>query len=159
MAGLIAPLFWGVIFGLPGLAAYKSINTLDSMIGHRSIRYRDFGRFAARLDDAVNWLPARLSAWLIWLAGGRASSFKCLMKQARHHRSPNAGWPESAMAFALSVRLSGPRTYESGTSNEPWLNAAGTAPGAAELQQGLWIYAYAMGLTVMLLLLTVWIDV
>lgn len=156
--GVIAPLFWGAIFGLPGLAAYKAINTLDSMIGHKSRRYRDFGRFSARLDDVSNWLPARLSAVLIWLAGGRACSIRVLALQAQQHRSPNAGWPESAMAFALGISLSGPRVYDEGISEEPWLNPDGASPGAAELQQGLVIYADAMAWTVVLLILAAWLD-
>ncbi len=151
--GVVAPLFWGVIFGLPGLAAYKAINTLDSMIGHKSARYLDFGRFSAKLDDLVNWIPARLSALLIWLGGDRACSIRTLALQARHHRSPNAGWPEVAMAFALGVRLSGPRIYAEGMSEEPWLNADGASAGAAELQHGLIVYAYAMVWTIVLLVL------
>ncbi|ASJ71822.1 adenosylcobinamide-phosphate synthase CbiB [Granulosicoccus antarcticus] len=156
--GVVAPLFWGVLFGLPGLAAYKAINTLDSMIGHKSTRYLDFGRFSAKLDDVVNWLPARLSALLIWLAGGRVCSFRSLAMQARHHRSPNAGWPESAMAFALKIKLSGPRVYEEGISEEPWLNAEGASPGAPELHQGLLVYAYAMVWMLVLLVLLAWLD-
>ncbi|MGH6900412.1 MAG: adenosylcobinamide-phosphate synthase CbiB, partial [Geminicoccaceae bacterium] len=98
--GVIAPLFWGALFGLPGMAAYKAINTLDSMIGHRSVRYRHFGRFAARLDDHANWLPARLAALLILAAslclpGARpADGWRALWRDAPRHRSPNAGWPE-----------------------------------------------------------------
>ena len=155
--GVVAPLFWGVILGLPGLAAYKAINTLDSMIGHKSTRYLDFGRFSAKLDDLVNWIPARLSALLIWLGGDRARSIRTLALQARHHRSPNAGWPESAMAYALAVRLSGPRVYAEGTSEEPWLNADGASAGAAELQHGLIVYAYAMAWTAVLLAVAAWL--
>ena len=157
--GVVAPLFWGVILGLPGLAAYKAINTLDSMIGHKSTRYLDFGRFSAKLDDLVNWIPARLSALLIWLGGDRARSIRTLALQARHHRSPNAGWPESAMAYALAVRLSGPRVYAEGTSEEPWLNADGASAGAAELQHGLIVYAYAMAWTAVLLAVAAWLAV
>ncbi len=156
--GVVAPLFWGVIFGLPGLAGYKAINTLDSMIGHKSTRYLDFGRFSAKLDDLVNWIPARLCALLIWLGGGRAGSIRTLASQARHHRSPNAGWPETAMAFALGVRLSGPRIYAEGTSDEPWLNADGASAGAAELLHGLIVYAYAMAWTIVLLMFAGWLD-
>ena len=157
--GVVAPLFWGVLFGLPGLAAYKAINTLDSMIGHKSTRYLDFGRFSAKLDDLVNCIPARLSALLIWLGGDRARSIRTLALQARHHRSPNAGWPESAMAYALGVRLSGPRIYEQVTNDEPWLNANGANAGAAELQHGLIVYAYAMAWTAVLLAVAAWLDV
>lgn len=151
--GVFAPLFWGILLGLPGVAAYKAINTLDSMIGHRSPRYLHYGRFAARLDDLVNFLPARLSAVLVWLADAGRVSMASIARQAVHHRSPNAGWPESAMAFALGVRLSGPRVYHHEISHEPWLNPEGRSPGVDELQQGLLLYAQAIALcsTVMLI--------
>ncbi|MGQ7848243.1 adenosylcobinamide-phosphate synthase CbiB [Granulosicoccus sp. 3-233] len=150
--GVIAPLFWGVLLGLPGMAAYKAINTLDSMIGHRSEQYKDYGRFAARLDDVANFLPARVCAALFWLAAAGRISFAAVARQADHHRSPNAGWPESAMAFALDVRLSGPRVYQHTISDEPWLNPTGAAPGVSALQQGLRLYATAVMLSAALLL-------
>ena len=150
--GLIAPLFWGFMLGLPGLAAYKAINTLDSMIGHRSSRYEDYGRFAARLDDVANWAPARIMALLFWSADRCRGSFGRVARQAVHHRSPNAGWPESAMAFALNVRLSGPRMYQGGISEEPWLNAEGVLPGVKELERGLGLYVVAVLLATLLLL-------
>ncbi len=151
--GVIAPLFWGVLLGLPGIAAYKAINTLDSMIGHKSTRYLDYGRFAARLDDVVNWVPARISAFLFWLADAGRISWARIARQAAHHRSPNAGWPESAMAFALGVRLSGPRVYASGISEEPWLNPNGISPGVDELQHGLLLYGQAVLLSAVLMLI------
>jgi adenosylcobinamide-phosphate synthase len=118
--GVVAPLFWGVIFGLPGIAAYKALNTLDSMIGHHSERYEHFGRAAARLDDVANWLPARLTAGLMALASPRPrAALAVVRRDARHHRSPNAGWPEAAMAGALGVRLSGPRSYGDSLRDEP----------------------------------------
>ncbi|MCB1376708.1 MAG: cobalamin biosynthesis protein, partial [Rhodobacteraceae bacterium] len=121
--GVVAPLFWGVLFGLPGIAGYKAINTLDSMIGHRTPRHAEFGRVAARLDDLANWLPARLTAGLFALACGRPGQVaRILAADARRHRSPNAGWPEAAMAGAVGVRLSGPRIYGAVVAEEPWLN-------------------------------------
>ncbi|MFT4727077.1 MAG: adenosylcobinamide-phosphate synthase [Granulosicoccus sp.] len=144
--GFIAPVFWGVLLGLPGLAAYKAINTLDSMIGHKTDRYKSYGRFAAQLDDVVNLIPARLTALLFWFCARMRPSFNAIAAQAKHHRSPNAGWPESAMAFALGVKLSGPRQYATGLSNEPWLNEAGNPPGVKELGLGLRLYSYAIGL-------------
>lgn len=149
--GFIAPVFWGVLLGLPGLAAYKAINTLDSMIGHKTDRYKAYGQFAARLDDLVNLIPARLTALLFWCCAKMRPSLKAIAVQARHHRSPNAGWPESAMAFALSIRLSGPREYDTGMSHEPWLNEAGRAPGANELGIGLRLYCYSIGLVLIIL--------
>lgn len=150
--GVVAPLFWGLVLGLPGLVAYKAINTLDSMIGHRTARYEDYGRFAARLDDAVNWLPARMTALLFWSVGGCRGTFRQIVQQASCHRSPNAGWPESAMAFALDVRLSGPRVYGSVISNEPWLNPGGKAPNVQSLQRGLALYVQAVAMCAVLLL-------
>lgn len=151
--GVIAPLFLGVLFGLPGLAAYKAINTLDSMIGHKDDRYIDFGRTAARLDDLANWLPARLSGWLFCLASVRREPFRIMQRDAHRHRSPSAGWPESALAGALRVRLSGPRRYGDRVSNEPWLNAGAVDPLAADLHRGLQHYCRAMAIAGSLLII------
>ncbi len=143
--GIVAPLFWGVVLGLPGIVAYKAINTLDSMIGHRNARYEHFGRFAAKLDDVVNWPPARLTGLLFVLVSARPLMALAVMRRdARHHRSPNAGWPEAAMAGALGVRLSGPRSYGSGIRDEPWLNAAAPDPQPRDLEAGLALYRRAM---------------
>ncbi|MFT5510701.1 MAG: adenosylcobinamide-phosphate synthase, partial [Hyphomicrobiaceae bacterium] len=95
--GIIAPLFWGLLLGLPGIAAYKAINTLDSMIGHRTLRYEAFGWAAARIDDVANLVPARLTGLLFVLVSGRPlAAWRCMLRDARQHRSPNAGWPEAA---------------------------------------------------------------
>ena len=144
--GVIAPLFWCVLLGLPGLAAYKAVNTLDSMVGHRTPRHEDFGRFAARLDDAANLVPARLCAALFRLAGGGRADLAGVRSDARAHRSPNAGWPESAMARTLGVRLSGPRGYRGAVAREPWLNAVAPDPQAADLARGLALYRRALAL-------------
>ena len=149
--GVIAPLFWGAIFGLPGLAAYKAINTLDSMIGHRTDRHAAFGGFAARLDDAANLIPARLTGGLLACASLRRSSFGIMIRDARRHRSPNAGWPEAAMAGALGIRLSGPRVYGDRASDEPWLNAEAGDPGPDDVNRGLRLYLKGMGLGAALL--------
>jgi len=114
--------------GLPGLIAYKAINTADSMIGHRSPRYLSFGWAAARLDDLVNLVPARLSGLLIAIVapvanGSIRTSLNVMMRDARKHRSPNAGWPESAMAGALGIALAGPRVYAEGVVDDAFLNA------------------------------------
>ena len=144
--GVMAPVFWGVIFGLPGIAAYKAINTLDSMIGHRSDRHAEFGGFAARLDDLVNLIPARLTGMLIAVANLKPSAFHVMVRDAGKHRSPNAGWPEAAMAGGLGIRLSGPRFYSGQIHDEPWLNGAKRDPGAVDLKRGLALYCAAMGL-------------
>lgn len=154
--GVIAPLFWGAIFGLPGLAAYKAVNTLDSMIGHKNDRYASFGGFAARLDDVANLIPARLTGLLIAFTNRRLSAFKVMLRDARYHRSPNAGWPEAAMAGALSIRLSGPRQYHNHLSNEPWLNGEARDPQAADITAGLALYRCAMALAAVGIALTAW---
>lgn len=149
--GVVAPLFWGVVFGLPGLAAYKAVNTLDSMIGHRDARYAAFGGFAARLDDVANYLPARLTGLLVAAASLRPGAFAVMWRDARRHRSPNAGWPESAAAGALGVRLSGPRSYAGAESAEPWLNARAADPGPNDLRSGLALYCKALSLAALVL--------
>ena len=130
--GVVAPAFWYAIFGLPGLLAYKMLNTADSMIGHKSSRHRDFGRAAARLDDAANWPAARLTALIIAVAAaftrGRQASGRALraaLMDAGLHRSPNAGWPECAMAGAVGLALAGERNYDGVVVREPMLNAVG----------------------------------
>ncbi|PWE33008.1 cobalamin biosynthesis protein CobD [Maritimibacter sp. 55A14] len=144
--GIIAPVFWGVVAGLPGIAAYKAVNTLDSMIGHRTDRYEAFGKVAARLDDVVNWVPARLTGVLFALASGRhvGRGLKAMIRDAAKHRSPNAGWPESAMAAALDIRLSGPRVYGDRVSDEPWLNDGAADPAPRDLFRALSLYRRAM---------------
>ena len=143
--GIVAPLFWGAIFGLPGIAAYKAINTLDSMIGHRTIRHEAFGWAAARIDDVANLIPARLTGLLFAAVSIRPRiALATMWRDARQHRSPNAGWPEAAMAGALGIRLSGPRVYEGQLSQEPWLNAEAPDPTAADLNRALALYRRTM---------------
>jgi adenosylcobinamide-phosphate synthase len=149
--GIIAPAFWYALLGLPGLLAYKLLNTADSMIGHLNDRHRDFGRFAAKLDDVANWIPARLTGLLIsaaaWIVHGYDAalrSFNVMMRDARLHRSPNAGWPEAAMAGAIEVALAGPRVYGGVTANEPMLNGAGRRDAGAEnIEDALDIFSVA----------------
>jgi len=143
--GIVAPLFYGVIFGLPGIMAYKAINTLDSMIGHRNERHGDFGWAAARLDDLVNLIPARLTGLIFALVGKRTRpAFRVMGRDAANHRSPNAGWPEAAMAGALGVRLSGPRSYGDHVADEPWLNGDSPDPAQNDLAEGLALFRRAM---------------
>ena len=143
--GIVAPLFWGLVAGLPGIAAYKAVNTLDSMIGHRTPRHEAFGWAAARIDDAANLIPARATGLLFALVSGRMrAALACMARDARRHRSPNAGWPEAAMAGALGVRLSGPRIYGARRVDEPWVNGACRDPGAADLGAALALYRRAM---------------
>lgn len=142
--GVVAPILWAAIAGLPGIAAYKAINTLDSMIGHMSPRHALFGRFAAKLDDLVNLPAARLTGLLFIAAGWSRNAWAVMRRDARRHRSPNAGWPEAAMAGALGVRLSGPRSYAGVETPEPWLNEGARDPGASDLMRGLALYRRAM---------------
>ena len=109
--GVIAPLFWYALLGVPGMLAYKMVNTLDSMIGYRNERYKDFGCFAARLDDVANYLPARLTALLMILASKRISLIKFVWKYGNQHASPNSGYPEAALAGILDCRFGGPHHY------------------------------------------------
>ena len=123
--GVIAPAFWFLIAGLPGLFLYKITNTADSMIGYRTAKYESFGWAAARFDDLLNVIPARLTAGVIWLSHGHWQGFGAVREDARLHRSPNAGWPEAAMARVLGVALSGPRAYDGAMRDFPFVNAVG----------------------------------
>jgi adenosylcobinamide-phosphate synthase len=143
--GVVAPIFWGVLFGLPGIFGYKAINTLDSMIGHRSERHQYFGWAAARIDDVANFIPARLTGLIFALAGPDPKvAFACMASDGPKHRSINAGWPEAAMAASLSVRLCGPRYYDGERADEPWLNERARDPVAGDIAQGLKLYVRAM---------------
>lgn len=128
--GVVAPAFWFAVLGLPGLIAYKAVNTADSMIGHKTEQYRAFGWAAARFDDLVNLPASRLSGLLIALAaplagGSSRTALETIRADARKHKSPNAGWPEAAMAGALNIALAGPRSYPGYTVEDPFLNANG----------------------------------
>lgn len=123
--GVIAPAFWFLIGGLPGLLIYKIVNTADSMIGYRTEQHEEFGWAAARFDDLLNLIPARLTAVLIALPAGVIGQMKPIQQDAKRHRSPNAGWPESAMARALNIALAGPRSYDGAFQDFPWVNANG----------------------------------
>lgn len=109
--GVIAPFFWYALLGVPGMLAYKMVNTLDSMIGYRNERYKDFGCFAARLDDVANYIPARLTAFLMVLASGKLSLLGFVWKYGNKHASPNSGYPEAALAGILNCRFGGPHNY------------------------------------------------
>jgi adenosylcobinamide-phosphate synthase len=128
--GVVAPAFWYLVAGLPGIAIYKAVNTADSMIGHRTPRYRAFGWASARLDDALNVLPARLSGVLTVLAaplvgGSMRDAWRVMLRDAHLHRSPNAGWPEAATAGALGIAIAGPRVYATGPVSDPFVNDTG----------------------------------
>lgn len=120
--GVVAPAFWFLVAGLPGILLYKAVNTADSMIGHRTPRHEAFGWAAARLDDVLNWIPARLTALIIAGLSGGLRHWPAIVAEARRHRSPNAGWPEAAGARALGVALSGPRSYHGRIQSFPFVN-------------------------------------
>jgi adenosylcobinamide-phosphate synthase len=132
--GVVAPAFWFLLCGLPGLMLYKVTNTADSMVGYRTPELERFGWAAARFDDLLNWLPARLSALILCAAFGRWPGWAMLARDARLHRSPNAGWPEAAMAQGLDVALAGPRSYGGAMQDFPWVWPTGNrSPGAADI--------------------------
>ena len=131
--GVVAPAFWFLIGGLPGIALYKMINTADSMIGHRTERFSAFGWASARLDDIVNWIPARLAGGLICLVGGGRAAFDVMRSDAPLHRSPNAGWPEAALAASLGVSIAGPRVYDGTPTYDPYVNFDGRPPDADDI--------------------------
>ena len=136
--GVVAPLFWLLVAGVPGLWAYKAINTADSLIGHREDRWRAFGWAAARTDDLVNLIPARLSGVLVCVAG--LSGWRTMWRDAGNHASPNAGWPEAAMAGVLELRLAGPIAYDGLTLAKPYIGDGRPAATAVDLRAALRVY-------------------
>ncbi len=155
--GVIAPLFWALLLGLPGLLAYKVINTADSMIGYLNERYADFGRATARLDDLVNLVPARLTALFCIVTAPRLGSMvegmRIMWRDSRLHRSPNAGWPEAAMAGVLDLSLSGPRVYHGKESDEPWVGDGTPEVGSEEIAKALRLADRVWALAVLLVVL------
>jgi len=143
--GVAAPLFWLLVGGLPGIWAYKALNTADSLIGHREPRWRAFGWAAARADDVANWIPARIAGLLLCIGAGRGmqAAFATMRRDARRHASPNAGWPEAAMSGALGVRLAGPVAYDGVTHMKPWIGDGRTDAGGQDVTRGLIVYRRA----------------
>lgn len=140
--GVIAPAFWFLLLGLPGLLVYKITNTADSMIGYKTPRYADFGWAAARFDDVLNFIPARLTALLILLAHFSFRAWPIVRRDAQLHRSPNAGWPEAAMAGTLDISLAGPRQYDGTMRDFPFVHPEGrrnlTADDISDSVAALW---------------------
>jgi adenosylcobinamide-phosphate synthase len=156
--GVVSPLFWFLLAGLPGLLAYKAINTLDSMIGHRNARYLYFGRAAARLDDVVNWPGARITGLLLCLGawvmpGTRAGgAWRIMWRDRNKHASPNAGWPEAAMAGALGIALAGPRIYDGEITDGPWLGDGDGVATVEDIRRGCALYSWTCGLLMLALM-------
>jgi adenosylcobinamide-phosphate synthase len=147
--GVVAPVFWYLLLGLPGLFAYKTVNTLDSMIGHKTQHYRSFGWAPARFDDLANLVPARISGVLITGAalfaekGRPGRALAIMLRDARKHRSPNAGWPEAAMAGALGLALAGPRHYPEGAVVDPWVGDGTARAATSDIARALSLYKLA----------------
>jgi len=144
--GVLAPLFWLLIAGLPGAALYKAINTADSMIGYKSDKYQDFGWAAAKVDDLVNLIPARATGWLMALAASLSpglsghDAIRAMASTAPNHLSPNAGWPEASLAGALGIRLGGPRSYQGRKADLAWMGAGREKLKRDDIGEGLRLY-------------------
>ena len=157
--GVMAPVFWMVIAGLPGAAVYKAINTADSMIGHRTERHQDFGKTAAQLDDFINLPASRLSALLIVAAASLSSgasasgAWQTMRRDASRHNSPNAGYPEAAMAGALGLSLAGPRTYDGAAVDGAWMGDGRREANAADIRAALELYGRADGILIAIIFL------
>jgi len=156
--GVVAPLFWFAVAGLPGLLLYKITNTADSMIGYRTPRHEAFGWAAARFDDLLSLIPARGTALLMALTHGGLRDWRGIVADAGLHRSPNAGWPEAAMARALGVALSGPRAYDGRMQDFPFVNPTGRKPllardieAAVRVLWAVWAAVFCLGVILALL--------
>jgi adenosylcobinamide-phosphate synthase len=154
---VIAPLFWGLLLGVPGIFLYKAVNTMDSMLGYRNERYENFGKCAARFDDILNWVPARLTGlgFCLLTSKRRVAALSGMYKEAPNHRSPNAGWPESASAYALGVRLGGPRLYEGEGMDTRYLNSDGGEATLRACSSAIRLYERFIYLVVVALLIPV----
>lgn len=157
--GIVAPALWYALLGLPGLAVYKAINTADSMIGHRSSRYLHFGWAAARLDDLVNLPASRLTGLLFAAAVPQRFSaiVEVMRRDAPKHQSPNAGWPESALAAALGLRFGGPRSYGGEAVDLPWMGEGRALLTRDDIGRGLAVYGRAMTLLLAAMILLAFI--
>ncbi|MBP6307481.1 MAG: cobalamin biosynthesis protein CobD, partial [Opitutaceae bacterium] len=133
--GVVAPLFYYALGGVPAMMAYKMVNTLDSMIGHHDARHEWFGKTAARLDDLANLIPARLTALLMVLVAGSARGARCTWKYGRAHSSPNSGYPEAALAGILDVRFGGPHTYDGELVEKPWIGENARTIASCEVER------------------------
>ncbi len=158
--GVIAPMFWFLLLGVPGMVAYKMVNTLDSMIGYRNERYADFGRFAAKADDVAGWIPARLTAFLMLLVSGRLDKLKWVRENGRKHLSPNSGHPEAALAAILDCRFGGPHDYFGEEVWKPYIGENDRLLTGADMEQATLVNRLAemvMVLAVSTVFLVVWI--
>ena len=155
--GVIAPLFWLALLGVPGMVAYKMINTLDSMIGYRNERYLEFGRFAARLDDVAGWVPARLTALLMLLVSGKLRLLPFVRKYGRAHLSPNSGYPESALAGILDCRFGGPHNYFGEEVVKPYIGETDRPLTTADMERSVRINRWAEVVMVVIVAAVRWV--
>ena len=153
--GVIAPLFWFALLGTPGMLAYKMVNTLDSMIGYRTERYKDFGCWAAHIDDVANYIPARLTAVLMVIASGKLSLMKFVWKNGRKHASPNSGYPEAALAGILNCRFGGPHYYFGELFDKPYIGENDSELTTADMRTAVRINRTAELLMLAITLVTV----
>ena len=151
--GVIAPLFWFAIGGVPAMMGYKMVNTLDSMIAYHSPRYLKFGKVAARIDDIANYIPARLTALLMIIAAWRLDLIKFVMKYGPCHASPNSGWPEAALAGILGCRFGGPHKYFGETFDKPYIGDHDKPLTREDMEKAVRINRIAETITVVLLIL------
>lgn len=152
--GIAAPLFWLLLLGLPGIWIHKGINTADSLIGHREEPWREFGWAAARADDLLNLIPARIAGALICLAAGHG--WRTMWRDARKHASPNAGWTEAAMAGALGLKLAGPASYDGDIHAKPWIGDGRADARADDISRALNVYLRACALLWLIAGVTAW---
>ncbi len=159
---VVAPTFWYALFGLPGILVYKTVNTLDSMVGYRNDKYRAFGWASARLDDVLNYIPARLAGLIVTLAAlvaARGNPIRALItmfRDARHHPSPNSGWPEAAMAGALGLALGGPRKYPGLVVDQKWIGQGRARTTFADIDRALHLFSAACLMNAGLVTLVWW---
>lgn len=156
--GVIAPLFWFALLGTPGMLAYKMVNTLDSMIGYRTERYKDFGCWAAHIDDVANYIPARLTALLMVIASGRLSLLNFVWKNGRKHASPNSGYPEAALAGILNCRFGGPHYYFGELFDKPYIGENDRELTTADMHTSVRINRLAELLMLVLTLLSLYLS-
>lgn len=161
---VVAPAFWYLLLGLPGLMLYKAVNTLDSMVGYRNDKYRAFGWASARLDDVLNLVPARLAGAIVALAalfaakGKPLAAFWTMLTDARNHKSPNSGWPEAAMAGALDLALGGPRKYPGLVVDEKWIGRGRARAGVADIDRALHLFTAACLIHAGLVVAVLWVQ-
>ena len=155
--GVIAPLFWFALLGVPGMLAYKMVNTLDSMIGYKTERYKDFGCWAAYIDDVANYIPARLTAILMVLASGRPCLLTFVWRNGRNHASPNSGYPEAALAGILNCRFGGPHYYFGQLFDKPYIGDNDRLLTTDDMKKAVRINRTAEVMMVVLVALCIWV--